>query len=358
MAESRPKSVFAHVLLGAVLAVPLRADQFGPTPVYSTTVRGDYVVGQNATRVSSGSQTDDFPVQLEWSGVIVRAIANWSYLTWSPSGDTGEATITVNGSTVVGSLSALTEHDCAWGFNHVASYSADITELVAAHGPGVFTIGSAIDEPPPSSSFGEGFTIVAVYDNGSALRHVHIYLGGINSSDFSPGTGLGRMGLAPPYPGGPLNFFVNAIDGQSTLNEDFYVNSTILSGIITGGTLGDAFPGAEGPVGNPGDVRYDRAQGDISSWVPAGMVEITFQSAWSSLGHDAVGHTIGAISYPALCVGDLNRDNGVGIDDLSVILAHFGQPQGTYEDGDLNDDGRVSISDLANLLAIFGTLCD
>ena len=81
------------------------------------------------------------------------------------------------------------------------------------------------------------------------------------------------------------------------------------------------------------------------------MNEVTFQTFWPGFEHDAVGHTIGAISYPALCVGDLNRNNSVGIDDLSVILAHFGQSDGTYEDGDLNDDGNISITDLADLLA-------
>jgi hypothetical protein len=358
MNDARPRLILAPALVAGILSVSVLADQFGPAPVFSTTVRGGFVVGQNATRVLSGSQTDNFPVELSWSGTVVRAIANWSYLTWA-SGDAGEAFVTINGVGVVGALTALTDYDTDWSFDHVASYSADVTDIVANAGPGTYVIGSAIDEPAPTFSLGEGFTIVVIYDNGGPLCHTHVYLGGINSSAASQGTGLGRMRLSPAYAGGTLHFFVNAIDGQSTLFDDFYVDSNNLSGVITGGTGGNAFVGAEGPPGNPGDVRYDRAEGDISPWISVGATELTFQTFWLQLEHDAVGHTVGAISYPALCVGDLNRDNIVGIDDLAVILAHFGfTGQAVYEDGDLNDDGDIGIADLADLLAIFGSECE
>lgn len=360
MQDSRPRLILAPALVAALVIAPVLADQFGPIPFFSTTVRGGFSIGQNASRVLSGSQTDNFPIELNWPGTVVRAIANWSYLTWDPfPGALQDATVTINAISVVGALTAVTEFDTDWGYDHVTSYSADVTEIVSNAGPGTFVIGSAIDEPPPTFSLGEGFTIVLIYDDGGPLRHTHVYLGGINSSAFSQGTGLGRMRLAPGYAGGNLHFFVNAIDGQSTLHEDFFINSTNLSGILTGGIVGDAFPGAEGPPGSPGDVRYDRAEGDISPWISGGATEITFQSFWFGIEHDAVGHTIGALSYPALCVGDLNRDNNVGIDDLAVVLAHFGYTgQAVYEDGDLNDDGDIGIADLADLLAIFGTDCE
>ncbi len=56
--------------------------------------------------------------------------------------------------------------------------------------------------------------------------------------------------------------------------------------------------------------------------------------------------------------GDVNGDHIVDINDLSILLAHFGTPSGaTLADGDLEGDGDVDLSDLALLLSAFGTSC-
>jgi hypothetical protein len=57
------------------------------------------------------------------------------------------------------------------------------------------------------------------------------------------------------------------------------------------------------------------------------------------------------------CSADLDGDGDVSLQDLAVLLAHFGG-SGDPSDGDLDGDGDVDLQDLANLLANFGTTCE
>jgi hypothetical protein len=56
--------------------------------------------------------------------------------------------------------------------------------------------------------------------------------------------------------------------------------------------------------------------------------------------------------------GDANRDGKVDIEDLTILLAHYGlsgSPRDvTYSEGDFNGDGKVDIGDLTILLAHYG----
>ena len=62
----------------------------------------------------------------------------------------------------------------------------------------------------------------------------------------------------------------------------------------------------------------------------------------------------GSLGLPIFVLGDLNHDNGVHIDDLAQLLAHYGETGVGYDQGDLNGDGLVNISDLAALLGHYG----
>lgn len=53
------------------------------------------------------------------------------------------------------------------------------------------------------------------------------------------------------------------------------------------------------------------------------------------------------------CLGDLNNDSVVNADDLSVLLASFGNSA----NGDLNNDGTTDADDLGLLLSLFGNQC-
>lgn len=60
---------------------------------------------------------------------------------------------------------------------------------------------------------------------------------------------------------------------------------------------------------------------------------------------------------PPPCTGDLNGDQTVNTQDLTILLGSFGQavPPGTS--GDLTGDGLVATPDLAVLLGAFGHPC-
>ena len=58
----------------------------------------------------------------------------------------------------------------------------------------------------------------------------------------------------------------------------------------------------------------------------------------------------------ATCPGDVDGDLQVGLSDLAVILADFGEI-GADLPGDVDGDGDVDLTDLAELLNAFGADC-
>ena len=59
------------------------------------------------------------------------------------------------------------------------------------------------------------------------------------------------------------------------------------------------------------------------------------------------------------CFGDLDGNRVVDMQDLFVLLQHYGQTYGvTVADGDMDCDGDVGLDDLAWLLGSFGSTCD
>lgn len=65
------------------------------------------------------------------------------------------------------------------------------------------------------------------------------------------------------------------------------------------------------------------------------------------------------LNIPPCISGDLDRSRSVDLQDLAVLLAHFGATAGaSYSDGDLDADADVDLQDLATLLATFGATCD
>ncbi len=58
------------------------------------------------------------------------------------------------------------------------------------------------------------------------------------------------------------------------------------------------------------------------------------------------------------CPEDINGDGVIDLNDLSVLLIHFGTASGAaHADGDIDGDGDVELSDLSMLLAEYGTTC-
>ena len=58
------------------------------------------------------------------------------------------------------------------------------------------------------------------------------------------------------------------------------------------------------------------------------------------------------------CPADLDGGGSIGLADLQILLAYYGQTGVTPEQGDLDDDGDVDLADLQALLADYGTTCN
>ncbi|MBI5862899.1 MAG: hypothetical protein HZB38_00010 [Planctomycetes bacterium] len=57
------------------------------------------------------------------------------------------------------------------------------------------------------------------------------------------------------------------------------------------------------------------------------------------------------------CLGDLNGDGQVALDDLTQLLGNFGESAATPAQGDLDGDADVDITDLSLMLSRFGVVC-
>jgi probable HAF family extracellular repeat protein len=57
------------------------------------------------------------------------------------------------------------------------------------------------------------------------------------------------------------------------------------------------------------------------------------------------------LSLPQALPGDALLDGKVDINDLTIVLAHYGQTGASWSTGDFNDDGKVDINDLTIVLA-------
>ena len=84
--------------------------------------------------------------------------------------------------------------------------------------------------------------------------------------------------------------------------------------------------------------------------------------AYNCVIHNDCGMVMSDTAYLSIdlptCPGDIDGDRGVDLQDLAILLTHFGKAIGaTPADGDLNGDGRVDLTDLAMLLTHFGTNC-
>lgn len=123
---------------------------------------------------------------------------------------------------------------------------------------------------------------------------------------------------------------------------------------------------ASGPATLAGELKLSFVNGfapqigDQFVVLSAGSINGTFSSVTGSgLFSVAYTSTSAIVTFVgAPCVGDFDGDGVVGLGDLSILLAHFGQLSGaTAADGDVNGDGAVDLSDLTILLARFGSNC-
>jgi probable HAF family extracellular repeat protein len=93
--------------------------------------------------------------------------------------------------------------------------------------------------------------------------------------------------------------------------------------------------------------------------LPAGFTlnnatAIDDQGDIAGYGTDASNNTNQAFVIYAPTPGDANLDGRVDVNDLTIVLSHFGQSGLTWAQGDFIGDGKVDVNDLTILLSNFG----
>jgi hypothetical protein len=290
------------------------------TLLYSATIHGDFVASGSSTRGYNhlGDPQPD-PVLIQISGippgaVIEKAFANWSYLTNSP-GHPDEAQISINGTSVEGTLTGTATEDLCWNHpvehNYTVAYTADITGIVnAAGGNATYAISEALDEPA-SDGLGEGISLVVVFTHPEeALRLINVWSGMVTTQT---GTVFcvahadlefrNDAQVNVPFIGGPAHFFLNALDGQwadDAFYDTFRLNSIVADGFP--GTVPPVYPAAnawQGLLGiNVKNNVYDEAEGDASAFMSHDhtVLEVETDNRYG-VCWDCIGHSLAAIAF-------------------------------------------------------------
>jgi probable HAF family extracellular repeat protein len=93
----------------------------------------------------------------------------------------------------------------------------------------------------------------------------------------------------------------------------------------------------------------------ISGWTLECANAINDSGQIIGYGLNAQGQTKAFLLTPmTLMSGDANGDGRVDINDLTILLANFGQTGATWWQGDFTGDGTVDVNDLTIVLTNFG----
>ena len=94
-----------------------------------------------------------------------------------------------------------------------------------------------------------------------------------------------------------------------------------------------------------------------SGWTMYPASDLTVNGASASFTVSTLDGYGYAVTTATVVPGDVNGDGQVDINDLTIVLANFGQTTGmTWSTGDLNGDGRVDFNDLTILLTAYGQM--
>jgi hypothetical protein len=96
-----------------------------------------------------------------------------------------------------------------------------------------------------------------------------------------------------------------------------------------------------------------------ASFLPSGFVlnnatAIDDNGDIVGVGTDSLGNANQAFLLRQFLPGDANEDGKVDINDLTIVLAHYGQSGTTWSQGEFTGDGTVDINDLTIVLAHYG----
>lgn len=287
-----------RLLIGALVAAPVVAScQVAETGLgnmlYCDTLQGDFVVAGASTRIRDGAQTPTFNLNVAGipnGATVVAAYANWSYLGNTPQPFNN---IFLGGQLVTGQKSGEGNRDLVWGHDYAFAYTADVTSIIT--GNATYQVQGATDNVS-ANRIGEGISIVVVYELATAvLKEVNVYDG---YTSTTTGDAEATLAFCNPYASN-IKLFLNALDGQEELTDDFYVNNLYASDRFGLGGFENAWRGKLGP-GASGRNYYDHILGDASDFVSLNDTDIRIDTDGfddDAVRTDAIGHSFAAVSF-------------------------------------------------------------
>ena len=330
-------------------------DAYDPTIsqslAYGVTSSGTTVVG-----IANYSSTGPWhPLVYSYSGTYSPATGVYSGGSWSYT-DINGILGTTGGR---GMAEAVNDAGTVTGYATyaISGYYTYIHAFARTSSGGVTDLGSL---PGMDSSMG-----YAINANGDVVGKAFLSAFGVSESVYGdPGVG-DQAFLAVNGPAGYTMTDLAPPAGDNT-SEAYGVNKYDM---VVGGAS-DTLSGVHGTVWTTGVVPFyglSLGPNDLNTLaanagvLPAGWtiarvrgINDSGQIVGSAADSNGVGHAF-VLSLPQALPGDANLDGRVDINDLTVVLAHYGQTSGmNWGTGEFNGDGTVDINDLTIVLANYG----
>ncbi len=248
------------------------------------------------------------------------------------SGNAGLWTVGSGGAVTATDLGTL--GSCAYGINDsglIAGYSA--TSAGAYHavlfntGGGtvaiadIGTLGGTTSEAYAINNSGQ---VVGLADTSDGVGHAFLWTASAGMSNLDAGSSLGETAST-----------ASAVNSAGSVVGSMTLSSGAVDAFLySGGTMLDL----NSLVSPTADWTLGYAKGINDSGQIAGS------------GTNPAGQTDAFLLTPAT-PGDANLDGKVDINDLTIVLAHYGQTGTTWTDGEFTGDGKVDINDLTIVLA-------
>jgi formylglycine-generating enzyme required for sulfatase activity len=243
---------------------------------------------------------------------------------------------------------------CNWLQNGQPVYAADtLGEVAGSTESGAYPINGAISNDAMMAVTRNTGAAFFLPSENEWYKAAYYKGGGTNAGYFTYPTASNTAPINTlPDTGNHANFFdtLGTGDGGYTDPTNFLTPVGAFS----------ASPGPYGTFDMGGDVlQWNEANVDGSRGARGGCwggsLSTDMQSSyrgdftWSNVSPYLGFRVAGAVE-----LGDANGDGKVDINDLTIVLSHFGQTGMTWSQGEFTGDGTVDVNDLTIVLANFG----
>ncbi len=157
---------------------------------------------------------------------------------------------------------------------------------------------------------------------------------------------LGRAFVATPSSGSYTSIDLPILD-SGTYNYALAIdaNGDVVGGSDIGGGVAHAFLYSGGEMSDLNSLTRP-----ASGWTLTSATAISSNGYIAGYETNGAGQTDAFLLKPAL-PGDANLDGKVDINDLTIVLANYGQTGTSWTTGEFTGDGTVDINDLTIVLA-------